>query len=461
MLYWSYPNEKEHIMKKHFWLLASALSMLLAGCSAQEAKPVDAVPATEVATTAATEPGTTAANRTTTVTTSATATETTGTDPVETTETVAATETPKRQISPETAGAVEVYETVRLKDYITAPDIRLKNGSDWLDTSRTGTLEQTVEFTYNGESYSQTIRYQVKDTTPPLLLNGGYGTVIQTGKSFDLNKCVGFADNYDKKPRLTYTGTVDTSQPGKYPITATVTDSAGNQTSWDLTVTVADKLPTYTDDKPRLAFSDFADAYGGANKRLGIDVSKWQGTIDFEAVRDAGCEFVIMRMGHSRSGIEMDEYYRANMQAAKAAGLDVGVYFYTTANSEQAVRKEAQWIARNLDGAKLDFPVVFDWESFSNFQKYSMSIHDLNQLFEIFAEEMQEQGYSAMLYGSKNYLNNFWYPQKKHPVWLAHYTDQTDYAGDYAIWQMSCRGRIPGIAGDVDLDIQYMDMPLE
>ena len=202
-------------MKKHFWLLASALSMLLAGCSAQEAKPVDAVPAAEASTTAATEPGTTAANRTTTVTTSATTTETTGTDPAETTETVAATEPPKRQISPETAGAVEVYETVRLKDYITAPDIRLKNGSDWLDTSRTGTLEQTVEFTYNGESYSQTIRYQVEDTTPPLLLNGGYGTVIQTGKSFDLNKCVGFADNYDKKPRLTYTGTVDTSQPGK------------------------------------------------------------------------------------------------------------------------------------------------------------------------------------------------------------------------------------------------------
>ena len=124
-------------MKKHFWLLASALSMLLAGCSAQEAKPVDAVPAAEASTTAATEPGTTAANRTTTVTTSATTTETTGTDPAETTETVAATEPPKRKISPETAGAVEVYETVRLKDYITAPDIRLKNGSDWLDTSRT------------------------------------------------------------------------------------------------------------------------------------------------------------------------------------------------------------------------------------------------------------------------------------------------------------------------------------
>ena len=193
----------------------------------------------------------------------------------------------------------------------------------------------------------------------------------------------------------------------------------------------------------------------------GIDVSKWQGKINFEAVRDAGCQFVIMRIGHGRNGMEMDEYYRSNMAGAKSAGLDVGVYFYSTANTEKAVRQEARWIAENLKGEKLDFPVVFDWESFSNFQKYGMSIHDLNMLFEAFADELQKQGYSAMLYGSKNYLQNFWYPQKKYPVWLAHYTDQTDYLGDYAIWQMSCRGRIPGIAGDVDLDIQYMDVHLE
>lgn len=436
-------------MKKRHWLFASLLAMLLAGCGAQDAEPVDAAPVTEASAAGTmTQTACTSASAHTTSVTVSTAAET-------------STEAPRRDISLETAGTAEVYGAVRLKDFITGPDIRLKNENARLDTSKTGTLEQTVEFTYEGASYTQTIRYRVEDTTAPMLLNGGYGTTIQTGKPFDLNKCVGFADNYDRKPRLTYTGQVDTSQPGKYPITATVTDASGNATSWELTVTVADKLPVYTDDKPRLAFSEFAEAYGGEDRRLGIDVSKWQGKIDFEAVREAGCEFVIMRMGHSWNGIEMDEYYLANMKAARAAGLDVGVYFYSVASSEQAVRKEAQWIARQLDGAKLDFPVVFDWESFSNFQKYGMSIHDLNRLFEIFAEEMQEQGYSAMLYGSRNYLQNFWYPQKAHPVWLAHYTDQTDYAGDYAIWQMSCRGRIPGIAGDVDLDIQYMDMPLE
>ncbi len=441
-------------MKKQLWLPAAVLVMLLAGCGAQGAEPADAAPVTEATTAAVSTQAVTACTTQTTTETTATATETSATQ-------TTTTEPVRQKITLKTAGAVEVYDTVLLRDYITEPEIRLENKNSRLDTSKTGTVEQSVRFTYQGQSYTQNIRYQVVDTTPPLLLNGGYNTVIETGKPFDLNKCVGFGDNYDKSPRLTYTGQVDTAVPGKYPITATVTDAAGNKTSWDLTVTVADKLPTYTDTASRLSFSDFAEAYGGKNKRLGIDVSKWQGKINFEAVRDAGCQFVIMRIGHGRNGMEMDEYYRSNMAGAKAAGLDVGVYFYSTANTEKAVRQEARWIAENLKGEKLDFPVVFDWESFSNFQKYGMSIHDLNMLFEAFADELQKQGYSAMLYGSKNYLQNFWYPQKKYPVWLAHYTDQTDYLGDYAIWQMSCRGRIPGIAGDVDLDIQYMDVHLE
>lgn len=441
-------------MKKQLWLPAAVLVMLLAGCGAQGAEPADAAPVTEATTAAVSTQAVTACTTQTTTETTATATETSATQ-------TTTTEPVRQKITLKTAGAVEVYDTVLLRDYITEPEIRLENKNSRLDTSKTGTVEQSVRFTYQGQSYTQNIRYQVVDTTPPLLLNGGYNTVIETGKPFDLNKCVGFGDNYDKSPRLTYTGQVDTAVPGKYPITATVTDAAGNKTSWDLTVTVADKLPTYTDTASRLSFSDFAEAYGGKNKRLGIDVSKWQGKINFEAVRDAGCQFVIMRIGHGRNGMEMDEYYRSNMAGAKAAGLDVGVYFYSTANTEKAVRQEARWIAENLKGEKLDFPVVFDWESFSNFQKYGMIIHDLNMLFEAFADELQKQGYSAMLYGSKNYLQNFWYPQKKYPVWLAHYTDQTDYLGDYAIWQMSCRGRIPGIAGDVDLDIQYMDVHLE
>ena len=91
-----------------------------------------------------------------------------------------------------------------------------------------------------------------------------------------------------------------------------------------------------------------------------------------------------------------------------------------------------------------------------------MSIKDLNDIYAAFADEMEKCGYSAMLYSSKNFLNNFWSERTKasHPVWLAHFVDETDYEGDYAIWQASAYGHIPGIVGDVDMDIQYMNKSL-
>ena len=90
-----------------------------------------------------------------------------------------------------------------------------------------------------------------------------------------------------------------------------------------------------------------------------------------------------------------------------------------------------------------------------------MNIHDLNCIFEAFCDELEKNGYSAMLYSSKNFLNNFWENRGDHPVWLAHYVDETDYEGSYAIWQASAYGRIPGIAGDVDMNIRYNSEPLE
>ena len=151
----------------------------------------------------------------------------------------------------------------------------------------------------------------------------------------------------------------------------------------------------------------------------------------------------------------MDEYYLRNIAAAKDAGLEVGVYLYTIANTEEEIRQNASWIAEQLDGMELDFPVAFDWERFGNFQQFGMSIRDLNELFLLFAEEMEGYGYSAMLYSSKTYLENFWYVQQGYPVWLAHYTSETDYAGEYILWQRSCRGRIDGIDTDVDFNILY------
>lgn len=358
--------------------------------------------------------------------------------------------------------AIEVYEELTLSELLAETNVMLDNGDEAVDTSKAGSFDTSVSYTYNGEQYEHDISYTVSDTTAPVLLNLGWNPYVKRGETFSLSDYVGFVDNYDRNPTLTYSGYVDTSVCGTYPLSAAVTDSSGNTVSWELNINVVDTIPVPEDNNPRLSFDSFKQQYAGDNVRFGIDVSTWQGNIDFEAVKNAGCSFVIMRIGHYYDKITMDDYFISNMAKAKAAGLDVGVYIYTTANTEDEVRENARWIIEQLGGQKLDFPIVFDWENFTNFQKYEMSIHDLNSYFEIFADEVEKSGYSAMLYSSKNFLNNFWYDHSdEYPVWLAHYTGQTDYKGEYSMWQMSCYGRIDGIAGDVDLNILYTDRALQ
>ena len=108
-----------------------------------------------------------------------------------------------------------------------------------------------------------------------------------------------------------------------------------------------------------------------------------------------------------------------------------------------------------LADEQLDFPIAYDWEDFKNFENYGMNLHDLNKCLQIFEEEVSKYGYKACLYGSKNYLETVWTGKKQYPVWLAHYTKSTSYAGDYFMWQHSCIGKIEGVKGDVDLDVLY------
>ena len=107
-----------------------------------------------------------------------------------------------------------------------------------------------------------------------------------------------------------------------------------------------------------------------------------------------------------------------------------------------------------LNGKQIDLPVAFDWESWWNFQKYKMSIVDINNLFYEFADIMAQNGYKTILYASKYYLEIIWDPAG-YDVWLAHYGKQTSYEGDYSIWQTGSIGRIDGCSEDVDTDILF------
>lgn len=352
---------------------------------------------------------------------------------------------------------IEVYDTITVADFIIESEAEIVNGDDLLDTSRTGEVEISVLYLQGDVVLEKKMSCMVEDTETPLILNTGWNPYHKTGTAFDLNDYVGFADNYDRSPVLTYEGSVDPDIAGDYPITATVTDSSGNQTSWDMCIYVVDELPNPPDTNERIDFGDFMAAYAGEGRQFGIDVSTWQGDIDFNAVKEAGCSFVMIRIGYYYDDIVMDDHFYDNIQGAKAAGLDIGVYFYTTDNSVDDIREHARWIAETLGGETTDLPIAFDWEEFTNFQQYGMNIRDLNQLYLAFSDEMGNYGYETMLYSSKNFLNNFWSSDIKNssPVWLAHYVDETDYEGDFYIWQQSSCGRIPGIYGDVDMNIMY------
>ncbi len=409
-------------------------------------------------------------SETTTIESDATTTTTTTANPVTTTTTTNTTTTaikdePENNGFPSGASVgikndIEVYDSLTVSKLITSSNVRLKNGSDIVRTDKIGKNTIEISYTYNGKDYKSNVEYVVYDTQKPLLLNSGWDITLEKGDSFNLTEWIGYADNYDRAPKLTYTGNVNTEKAGTYQITATVTDSSGNATSWDIDIEVVDEISSGGGDigvTNGMPFETIKNDYADDNVSFGIDVSKWQGDIDFDKVKASGCDFVIMRIGRYGTEYQKDICFDKNLQGAKEAGLKIGVYLYTTANTRDEIISNAEWIANELSGEELDFPVVFDWESFDNFQQYGISIHDLNSYYELFADEMNKYGYDTMLYGSKNRLLSFWYESlgSKHPIWLAHYTSQTDYTGKYDMWQMSCTGRIDGIDGDVDINILY------
>ena len=356
----------------------------------------------------------------------------------------------------------EIGENIASSAMIASSEGDVKASEKVLDTDTAGDKE--VKYTVSKSLFGGLLKpekhfslhYSVEDSTPPVMLWSGDGAVVVKGEKFDIKKVIGYGDNADPTPKVEYKGKVDTNKNGDYPLHVTVTDASGNSIDWDTTITVADSFPSYSNDSPRTKYSDFIKTYKKDGTHFGIDVSDWQRDIDFEKVVAAGCEFVIIRAGYSDEGkVTIDEKFKQNYERAKKAGLKIGLYLYSYDNTEEKARASAKWIIGQLGGDTLDLPVAFDWEDFGQFQTYKMSFAGLNSLYDAFADQLSSAGYDCMLYGNKNSLEKVWDDTDTRPVWLAHYTDKTDYKGPYVMWQASQTGNIDGIDGDVDMDILY------
>ncbi|HOB26227.1 MAG TPA: GH25 family lysozyme [Bacilli bacterium] len=356
---------------------------------------------------------------------------------------------------------IEVYSNKKVSDLIDS-NVDIIDGSYYLDSNTIGDNKYVINYKYNKKSYKYELDYKVIDSVAPIYLNVASSKTVLVGDDGDFCSSVNYADNYDNEPSCNIVGEYDSSKEGTYNLNYVISDSSGNENKHSLTVNVISKWPTSsnstntsTTTTTKTLFSDVLSNYKNDTNMIGIDISKWQGDVDFEALNNAGCEFVIIRMAVNTEPdetIDEDAYFRKNYEGAKNAGLKVGVYVYTSSTSVEKSKEQANWVINDLDGLSLDFPIVYDWENWSNFRDYDISIHTLNECFFAFHDIIESHGYDSILYGSKYYLNNMWI-YNSYPVWLAHYVDHTNYDGNYILWQMCNDGVIDGINGAVDIDI--------
>ncbi|MCR4749156.1 MAG: hypothetical protein K5877_05030 [Lachnospiraceae bacterium] len=198
---------------------------------------------------------------------------------------------------------------------------------------------------------------------------------------------------------------------------------------------------------------------------FGIDVSKYNGDIDWQKVADEGVSFAIIRCGYrgSSSGVIVeDPYYRRNIEGALKAGLDVGVYFFTQALDEKEAIEEASAVLSLLKGYKISYPIFIDSESAGGKGRADdLSVTARSKALQAFCETVRNSGKTAGIYASKNWFNNRLDISKlsaDNITWLAEYADKPTYGATYQIWQYSSAGRIPGIEGRVDMNLSYLDI---
>ncbi len=361
----------------------------------------------------------------------------------------------------------EVYNDLSLFDAISMvnKDIEIVSDNYKINTNKLGNEEVKVYYLYDDKKYVYRGNIEIVDTTPPLVFSGTSKSV-QVGYQEDLCNLITYGDNYTGDVKCTITGDYDLNTAGTYQLAYKLSDSSNNTKDVNVTLKVTNPpqntggsggTSTSTPVKKTL-FSDVYNGYKTPENEIGIDVSKWQGDIDFAKVKEAGASFVMLRLGSqgikSRE-LSLDEYYEANIKKAKEAGLKVGVYLYSVATSVKEAKDQATWVLKNLKKEKLDLPIVFDWENWANWNSYKISFHEINEIADIFMKTVEDAGYQGMLYGSKFYLETIWTNKDNYPVWLAHYIKQTTYEKDYQIWQLCNDGKIDGINGDVDIDILY------
>lgn len=221
------------------------------------------------------------------------------------------------------------------------------------------------------------------------------------------------------------------------------------------------EYPFLNEDKEYEGEATYSD--GTVTAKKGVDVSKFQGDIDWEKVKNDGVEYAYIRLGYRgyESGkIVVDDKYEDNIAACNEVGLDCGVYFFTEAKTEAEGIEEAEFVLENLGDYEVQLPIVIDIEESANVNKSrtkNLSKEDRTKAIIAFCEKLKQEGYEPMLYGNLKsmMLMTDIYQLEDYDKWFAYYHYPLRFPYKIKIWQYTSAGKVDGIKGSADLNLMF------
>lgn len=227
------------------------------------------------------------------------------------------------------------------------------------------------------------------------------------------------------------------------------------------------EVNTYTADNLVTDENGIPAYYENGQKisHLGIDLSEFQGDVDFAAMKEAGVEFVMLRIGGRYYGddgvLYTDNSFDTNYEKAKAAGLKVGAYFFSQAISAEDAKQEANYTLEKLNKRALDYPIGFDWENIQEEAARTDKVtgDQLTDIAEAFCDTVTDAGYKAIVYSNTSQMLIMYdfETMKDYDFWLADYREFPTMYYKFDMWQYSKDGKIAGVEGTVDMNISFTD----
>lgn len=279
-------------------------------------------------------------------------------------------------------------------------------------------------------------------------------------------------DFWDKYPQET----VEESKPTEEPIKETIENDPATDGKHTLVKTsdgkeewllISPYLPKHEYDFTKLVCQSNLMKYyedGRQVSFVGADISKYQDYVDFVKLKKAGVDFVMLRVGARGYGsgqIVLDDYFLDNIKRASDAGLQIGVYFFSQAITEEEAIEEANLVLANISEYKVTYPVAFDMEHIENDTARidALSKSEKTKITKAFLDTIKNAGYKALLYGDKEWLLKEIDLSKLTAcdVWLSQMEDVPDYPYKFTMWQYTTDATIDGIAGYADLNISFID----